>query len=162
MKWLIEHLVQMKSVLQDVRRIDSLINLVNKKLSTLHLSKPVWPSNAIIQTDEVLFLPDVPMRNADTEFRATILGYCQFDDGWQLAVHKVVVQNEDPGVDEEEDGNYKVVKYDGIPHRLIEAPREEKLRAILYGLDHLIKDINDVVDVQLEHISEMEGLAESL
>jgi hypothetical protein len=161
MERIIEHLVQMKFVQQDAKRIDSLINLVNKKLSPLQLSKPVWPSNAVIQTDEVLLLPDVSMRNVDTEFRATILGYCQFADGWQLAANEVTVRNEDPE-DEEEVGNCTVVKCDGIPHRLIESPREEKLRAILYGLDHLLRDINDVADVQLEHISEMEGLAESL
>ena len=138
-------------------KLASIISSINKNLSDLNFGVAVWIENdPVISNDwrDEHYDVEVDHRVVRT-CRATLLGYCQVEDAWQLAV-KDVTLSDDP------DNTYNYEISNSIqPHSLLSASREERIKAMRL-LPKLLDLIKEEGEKLIEQISQAEAAAKKL
>jgi hypothetical protein len=138
-------------------QLNALISSMNRKLAQLNFGVEVWLE------DDPIAASDYEDWDSDNDCRmspergATLLGYCDADDGWQLAVRAttLVTKYDKYGRDYEEAKNSQ----EATP--LLKAPRKIRVQAMRL-IPALLDVLRDKAAELLENIEKAEKAAEKL
>jgi hypothetical protein len=134
---------------------NKLIASINERLAELNVGLEVWSTDRFVSEGDWFYRNEDRKLDLNAQcFKAVLLGYCRFDDGWELALKSCVVR-ERP--DPQTGNRMQEITSCKLAIPLLKGSREERVGAV-HLIDPLLQEIKKRAQTL---ISEIDGAAEA-
>jgi hypothetical protein len=142
---------------QSSDRINAVISGLNEKLANLNFGLEVWYETVPVEETDWETLDRSQVSVHPREKSLSYLGYCRFDDGWELALKSATLTEM-----WDSDAEEVTSELSSVVHRpLLKASREARAKAIRF-IPRLLDEIKDEAQGLLRSIDEAEKVATKL